>query len=64
MLESVFRYNKATKDWSGYNPDAPDAANDLSIINSGDILWIAGLGSTASYNDEDLTPVWNLVVAP
>ena len=62
-LESVFRFDNATKTWDGYNPDAPAAANDLKVVNSGDKLWIA-VSEDAEYNGEALTPTWNLVVAP
>ncbi len=62
-LESVFRFDNATKTWAGYNPDAPAAANDLDIVNTGDRLWIA-VSADAEYAGEALTPTWNLVVAP
>ena len=62
-LESVFRFDNATKTWAGYNPDAPAAANDLDVINTGDRLWIA-VSEEASYGGETLTPTWNLVTAP
>ena len=63
ILDNVFRFNNADKTWDGYNPDAPAAANDLDIVNSGDRLWIA-VSADAEYAGEPLTPVWNLVVAP
>ncbi len=66
VLENVFRYN-ADKTWSGYNPAAPAAANDLDTINSGDILWIKVNKDGHSYGGTDLTTEpspWTLVVAP
>ena len=63
ILDSVFRSNNADKTWDGYSPDAPAAANDLDIINSGDRLWVA-VSADTEYAGEPLTPVWNLVVAP
>ena len=63
ILDSVFRFNNTDKTWDGYSPDAPAAANDLDIINSGDRLWIS-VSADGEYAGEPLTPVWNLVAAP
>ncbi len=67
VLDGVFRYDNATKEWSGYSPTAPAAANDLDVVNTGDILWIKVNADGHSYGGEDLTTTpnpWNLVVAP
>ena len=63
VLVTVFAWDKTAKKWKGYNPEAPAAANDLSVINSGDFLWIQVSGD-GTYNGEPLTPKWNLVTAP
>ena len=63
VLESVFRFDNTTKTWAGYNPEAPAAANDLDIINSGDNLWVA-VSANAEYGGQTLTPTWNQVSAP
>ena len=66
ILDSVFRYND-DKSWSGYSPAAPAIANDLAIIDSGDILWIKVTADGYEYASRALTTTpnpWNLVVAP
>ena len=40
QLVVVWHYDNATGTWSAYDPKVPAHINDLTLVSTGDIVWV------------------------
>ena len=60
LLIVVWRYDNATRTWSSYDPIAPAELSDLTLVSTGDIVWIEVTKET-QFQNRILYEGWNLI---
>ena len=60
-LVVVWHYDNATQTWSSFSPCVPAEINDLTLVNTGDIVWIQ-LAADREFQGQRLREGWSLIV--